>query len=308
MNDIRSCLDNMTPQSASKDAITIVSISNNAYSVFTAVMLKSLLMHHLDSERIELYLLSLDVTASNKKKLTEAIRSDKLRIHWVDIDTKLLQELGILEVYAKRSVCYYKVLIPYVVSSDVTKAIYLDSDIIVRDDISKLWHTDMAHAPLAAIRDSRIRNAREGIRNWEKLGICPDVGYFNAGVLVVNLAYWRQHDIRKMVLACVEKNMPYLWQEEQYVFNVLFSGQWKELDGRWNQFPEIQGQQPFLFHFSGHDAKALGGTIPGLFFRYAAFTRWGRWGSVKDEVMRRALIRHIKVCMVKLLKLLRLRK
>jgi len=298
----------MARYAQSNAAITIVTITDDAYSIFTAVMLKSLMLHYRGNAPIELYILGVNVSPAIKRKLARIVEPGPVNIHWTDINDALLVRLGISEVYTKRSVFYYKVLIPYILPDEADKALYIDSDIIIQDDIYNLWLMDVSDVPIAAVYDARVKTAQEGIKNWNELGIDPEAKYFNAGVMLINVAYWRQCDIRHLVLECVKKNTGFLWHEDQYVFNVLFLKRWKELDGRWNQFPEIESRKPFLLHYSGHNAKALGGAIPDLFFQYAGLTCWGRYGSVKNAVRRQEVIRFFKMHMVMFLRFLKLKQ
>ena len=66
--------------------------------------------------------------------------------------------------------------------------IYLDSDLIIRDDIEDIWNTDVSEYFLAAVPDPYSDN-------HVALGFREDEKYFNAGVLVVNLAKWREVEV-----------------------------------------------------------------------------------------------------------------
>ena len=73
------------------------------------------------------------------------------------------------------------------------------------------------------------------ISNWQELSLDGAAHYFNSGVMVLNLARWREEAIDQKLLACLRDNAQYVWCWDQYALNVVFAGQWKTLPSRWNQ-------------------------------------------------------------------------
>ena len=68
---------------------------------------------------------------------------------------------------------------------ELDKILYLDCDIIVRQDLAQLWEkTDLADNYLAAIYEAAIEGQAERFR---ALG-CDPAKYFNSGFLLMNLA------------------------------------------------------------------------------------------------------------------------
>lgn len=84
--------------------------------------------------------------------------------------------------------------------SDVTRVIYLDCDTIVRNSLEDLWETDLDDNCIGAVVEPTVDRSRMKI-----LGI-GERPYFNAGVLLVNLAKWRDLEMEKKILAiCAEE-------------------------------------------------------------------------------------------------------
>ena len=130
-------------------------------------------------------------------------------------------------------VTYYRFLIPEVLTGE-SRCIYLDTDIVVRHDLSELYATDLEGCvaagvknPLLEERDPEIYRAR-----CERLGI-PDLkSYVNAGVLLLDLDALRASGLAESMKALVGHNdFPY---DDQDVFNVVLHGKIKTLPLRYN--------------------------------------------------------------------------
>ena len=102
---------------------------------------------------------------------------------------------------------------------ELDKILYLDCDIIVRQDLSKLWaETDLGDNYLAAVYEAAIEGQAERFR---ALG-CDPSSYFNSGFLLMNLARMRQEKVsEKLLEAC---RVPYLEFPDQDALNQVCQG------------------------------------------------------------------------------------
>uniref|UniRef100_A0A7N0SYI3 Hexosyltransferase n=1 Tax=Kalanchoe fedtschenkoi TaxID=63787 RepID=A0A7N0SYI3_KALFE len=138
---------------------------------------------------------------------------------------------------------YARIYLADIMPSHVSRVIYLDSDLVLVDDIAKLWEVDLEEKVLAAPEycqanfttyftdafwsDADLAKAFEG-RNP-----C----YFNTGVMVVDVERWR----RAEMTARVEEWMAVQKQKRIYhlgslpPFLLVLAGNIKAVDHRWNQ-------------------------------------------------------------------------
>ena len=102
---------------------------------------------------------------------------------------------------------------------ELDKILYLDCDIIVRQDLAKLWNeTDLGNSYLAAIYEAAIEGQAERFR---ALG-CDPARYFNSGFLLMNLAQMRKDQVsEKLLEAC---RVPYLELPDQDALNQVCQG------------------------------------------------------------------------------------
>jgi lipopolysaccharide biosynthesis glycosyltransferase len=136
----------------------------------------------------------------------------------------------------------------------IDRAIYLDADTIVVRRLDELWSVPLDGSFCAAAQDvfmpvldpalalkrpvhsMTIRNVDpRPIPNYRELGLAFDAPYFNAGIMLANIERWRNEHVARRALECLRDNEGKVRYWDQYALNVLFSGQWKVIDPRWNQ-------------------------------------------------------------------------
>ena len=130
---------------------------------------------------------------------------------------------------------YYKLLLATALPRAIQKAIFLDCDMIVVDSLSGLWNTPLGDQPLAAVTDHHIKE------NCQRLGLSEALGYFNTGVMVIDLNKWRKIDILSEGLKFANNTHAILKHCDQDILNRIFEGQWMHLDTRWNASPHLWG-------------------------------------------------------------------
>lgn len=118
--------------------------------------------------------------------------------------------------------------------ADCDKVLYLDIDVLVRDSLKPLWDTDLGDNWLGACIDLFVerQNAYK-----QKIGMADGEYYFNAGVLLINLKKWRQHDIFKMACEWVEQYKDVMQYQDQDILNGLFKGGVCYANSRFNFMP-----------------------------------------------------------------------
>ena len=107
------------------------------------------------------------------------------------------------------------------------RVLYLDADIVVVGSIAPLWNTDLAGALMGAVD---IPGSDQGVR---RLGMRAEDGYFNAGVLLIDLAQWRATRADRVVVNYIH-DYPERLEYDQDALNACFRGVTKRLDYRWN--------------------------------------------------------------------------
>lgn len=157
--------------------INIVFGIDSKYAKYCSVTIASILSNHklnCENDKIKFYFLSPEnniVQEQDRKKILELKKIQDFDYEFINISMDEYKGLPYDRKITKAA--YNRLLIPKILSFKIEKAIYLDSDIIVIDDIIKLWNFDITNYLLAAVKDYERTN--------------PNISYFNSGVLLLNL-------------------------------------------------------------------------------------------------------------------------
>ncbi len=112
---------------------------------------------------------------------------------------------------------------------EVDRVLYLDGDIVVLGDISPLWNADLGGALLGTVD---IPGAQRGVTHLE---MRAEDGYFNAGVLLIDLHQWRASRAIDTVLGYVDSYPERVAIDvDQEALNACFHDRRKRLDFKWN--------------------------------------------------------------------------
>jgi len=114
-------------------------------------------------------------------------------------------------------------------SSEVERILYLDSDLVVAGSIASLWCLDLEGRLLGAV------NIPGSLHGVAKLGMQPEDGYFNSGVLLIDLKQWRESRALDIILDCVDAHPErFQYTLDQDALNACFHARTKRLDYKWN--------------------------------------------------------------------------
>jgi len=205
--------------------ITVASDEN--YIQHLWVMLISMLEHTSESQNIKLYILDGGITEESKLKLFNHFSQRYgLEIIFAQVDKDLYKNCKISHHVSQAT--YYRFSIPSIIPDEVEKVLYLDCDIVIKDDIKKIWSFDLDNSLIGAIHNPFFNRFIE-------LDIDEGKGYFNAGVLLINLSLWKKLDISHKALDFINQNPEKIKMWDQDALNVVIQGRWKKLPPRWNQ-------------------------------------------------------------------------
>lgn len=274
-----------------QDPITIVLINDEHFMPMAAALLKSIQVNHLTGEPIEVYMVSDGINASSKKKLEKSIVTEVFKIFWRDISEAIPKDVKLpidkttfpITVYARYFMAHY-------LPKGRQRALFLDTDMIVRKDISKLWHTDLGANIVGAVQDPRIKtfdNNWSGVKNYAELGLSGSSPYLNAGLYLVDLIRWEKEAIGRKVLKTVEENVRFADYPDQYGANIVLHGKWKALDSGWNHFASEAHPDPQLIHFTSrkpmYTSYEYSKVYQEEFFKYLRMTEWRNFKPIGES-------------------------
>lgn len=217
----------------------IVCSADNNYVMPTGIMLTSLFENNKDAY-VRVHFLDGGLTTENKERLSCIAQNyTQKQIIFYDIDDKLFEDFPINQANQSSHIhsmaTYYRLYMAQILPNNVDKVIYLDGDLIVLDSLSDLWNWDVDNSALAAVPDP-FNNMT---KHYNALRYSMDLGYFNAGVLLINLKYWRENHVINDFLALIKNHPERLIAHDQDVLNFVFREKKKVLPLKFNMMPEF---------------------------------------------------------------------
>jgi lipopolysaccharide biosynthesis glycosyltransferase len=217
----------------------LVLASDEAYAMPLATTLRSIAEANRSSWPLEFHVLCNGLCEDTRVKVFNSLPKESAAIRWIPVDVKLFG--GFREAYYVSKMTYARLLIPSIFPDTVSRVLYLDTDLLVLDDLGPLWETDLGGAIVGAVSDFFFHTAfvAEGLdpelmRAEPRYGGLPRVrDYFNAGVLLIDLDRWRENRISEKALEYLTRHSasPYF---DQDALNFVCDNRWKKLDPRWN--------------------------------------------------------------------------
>jgi lipopolysaccharide biosynthesis glycosyltransferase len=267
----------------SEHPLAVVCSADNAFAMPLAVTLYSAFANYRGSLPVKLYIVNGGMRLSNRRRIDRILRDLAVTADWIEPDLRPVQHLALSERYPAST--YLKVLIPHFLPDWVTKAIYLDCDVIVHANLADLWNVPLGRKALLAVPDDGAPTigSPRGLENYRELGLEPSLMYFNSGVLVFDLQAWRERGLAERVIDYVAAHPDQVRFGEQHALNAVLARDWGALQTRWNQQVWVwdkearEQYQPGILHFvfTSKPWKPAGAHWTNrLFDRYLKQSRW----------------------------------
>lgn len=206
-------------------------------------------------------------------------------------------------------VSYYRLFLVNLLPDNVDRVLYLDGDIIVRGSLTEVYNIEMKDAAVAAIPDA----GQWDLQRYDLLGYPSDLGYFNAGVLLINIDYWRKNNLLKDFIEFATTYPERLKCHDQDILNYTLRNakvslpikynlqngfMYKELviDEKYREELNEAISNPVVLHYSARVKpwfKYCGHPYKEEFFKYRALTPWKRDKLINDNPDLRQKVRRL---------------
>jgi lipopolysaccharide biosynthesis glycosyltransferase len=189
---------------------------------------------------IQFHVVSENLSESNKRFLRKLLRSDRYQICFYTLDA-ISTELFKIDGHAKLA-NYYRLFLPTLLSTSIHKVLYLDSDLVVLKCLDELWNIDLSNQAAAVV-------AKRNEERSQSLGL-QDEDYFNSGVMMMNLDYFREHNLLQKCESFMMKFPELIRFWDQDVLNVVLSKRLAYLPEKFNQ-AQVVKHDTVIVHFLG---------------------------------------------------------
>lgn len=208
--------------------MNIVCATDDNFVQHCCVMLISILKNN---KNVTIYLLSEGLTSYNQKLLKDEIELQGGVYNYIIVDSETIKQLpmpDLAELNHISPATYYRLQIDKLLPDSIDKVIYLDCDIIVRKSLDDLWNTNIDRYAIAAISQFPSEH------NCKRLNYDSSFTYFNAGVLLINLNYWRKNSVSERLIRFLTDNYGLVKYHDQDALNFVLHKSRLSLSPKWN--------------------------------------------------------------------------
>ncbi len=265
-------------------SMNIAFCTDEKYSYPCGVCITSILENNKDECNI--YILTDGLTTKTIKKFKQLEERYKQKIEIINVNNQLFNGLKVCDRFPKS--IYYRFLLPLLINEE--KIIYFDCDIIVTSDLKGLWDTDIKDYACGAVEDQMS----DHIIIQNRIGLYRD--YFNSGVLLMNLDYWRKNNITKRITEFILQNPSICVYPDQDAMNFVLFDKVKYIEYKYN-YQELfyepkeriflhkekwgklipEGSVPAVMHYTGHFKpwhKGCTHPYKEIFLKFKAISPW----------------------------------
>ncbi len=220
------------------------------YMPFLAVTLASLKAHASTKNKYKIHVLYTGTLGENAKAIKK-MATPNLSVRFVNITKKAAQIQSVMrcrDYYT--SAIYFRLFIPELFPC-YDKAIYLDCDTVLCEDIAELFAIDIKDSYIGAVADQAVAAVPAFCEYTSKaLGIEPQ-NYFNSGVITLNLKKLRSIRFYN-AFYFILKSYEFTVAPDQDCLNLICKDKTYYYGGEWNAMPSGSERTlpPKLIHYN----------------------------------------------------------
>lgn len=203
--------------------IEVAAATDSTYAQHCAVMIASTLRNTASAENVSFHILDCGLNANDAEQLRRTCEALGANITFYTINRKHLEDLPQTRHTAS---AYARLFIGSILPQSINRIIYLDSDLVVLDDIAKLYKCDLRGKIAACARDF-TKKTKPRLRK-------PPNFYFNSGVMLIDLKTWRRESTEKNLIEYLTTTHDQIKFADQDALNITLAGSIQELPPRWN--------------------------------------------------------------------------
>jgi len=220
---------------------TVVAMScSNEYVPYLSVYLCSIIEHASDNHNYDLIVFERSITEENKRILKDFVERDNISLRFTN-PMPILQQYSNLKFPPHYNLeCYFRLTSPFILKN-YDKIIFTDVDLVFQQDIANLYKININNA-LGACQDlvycSFLDTPGLDYTDYatKELELKNPYKYFNTGVMLLNLDYFRQNQISEKLLDMANERQYRIL--EQDILNKFFKEDITYIDDAWN-FPTM---------------------------------------------------------------------
>jgi lipopolysaccharide biosynthesis glycosyltransferase len=195
------------------------------------VMLGSMFLNNKGTA-FDIYVISNDLDQKDMEGLSILCQDNGSRLHSVRIENNTFDGAPTIRYYTKAM--YYRLLAADLLPEELDRILYIDPDTLIINSLADIYSTDFKGNLFAAASHSGLLGVSDYV-NRIRLSAYEAEGYFNSGVLLMNLTAMRSQVKAQDIFAYAKKNKKQLILPDQDILNALYGHKTLAMDDSiWN--------------------------------------------------------------------------
>ena len=262
-----------------KTIVPIFFSVNDAYSPFLATAIHSIRENASPDFHYNIHILTDDISEENRSKLSQ-LGAEHFHLQFHPL-SELLRSIPSVNKLSQHCfgafsslTIYFRLFIPELFPQ-YDKGIYLDADLVVPGDISRLYREPLGRRLVGAVADYSIQKIAPFMRYIDRYVGVDHRNYVNSGVLLLNCRRLREEDLCGRFLHWAQTYALQTVAPDQDYLNALCWDGIHYLDPNWNAMPSEclpNLENPQIIHFNLASKPWLNEHTPyeEIFWKYAA--------------------------------------
>lgn len=214
--------------------MNIVYIATDSYVPLMGISMTSVLMNKKEMQNLDFYICSTDISETHKEQLRQLTEQYGSRIFFIDVSDYASHFEFEFSTSGFHSIVLARLLLADYMPEEVQKVLYLDSDVIVNGDLSELDSVNLKGKAFAAVPELHMPQKEK-----KNIGLKKEDIYFNCGVMLINLEFWRKNHAAEKFLHYFEKKQGQLLYNDQDILNHCCKGRIEKLSHTFNYNPAL---------------------------------------------------------------------
>lgn len=248
MNILFNLINQKLYYNFSKQNNTFINIGygiDNNYARCCATSITSFCLNN-PTKNFNFHIMAKDLSTTNKKQFEQLAQLYSINIYIYEINIDTLAKLP-TQTHLPIAT-YFRFILPLILDN-VDKLFYIDADIICLQNADDFFNINLNDNIIGAVPDLPWMNTK---RN-KALNLRNHI-YFNAGMLIINIAKWNNFNTFTKVLQAIQNEPQKFRYLDQDALNLILTNHIQYLDTKFNciDINSIKQKNIILLHFAAH--------------------------------------------------------
>lgn len=211
--------------------MNIALITDENYIIPTGTAIASILQSN-KRENFHFYIVTQKLSLASNSLLLSFIEPHKTRaqLEVITIDDDDIADFPIRKGDHVSIATYFRIYFQKIIPITENKLLFIDGDTLCLDSLFDFYNTNITNYSCAVVHDER--NDEE--TNFTRLKYKKNNGYFNAGVMLINLDWWRKNSVMEKCLEYISTEPDACLWHDQDALNHVLNGTVLWVDFRYN--------------------------------------------------------------------------